>query len=187
MRILAIADRPPKKFISEIIAATPVDLIITLGDLEASELRGLDQITHIPKIGIYGNHCSGLYFDSLGIQNMHMQTFEYKGVTFGGFEGCVRYKESGTAKMYTQEEASAMLATLPRIDIMLTHCPPYGVNDDTTDIAHTGFIGLRTYVETKKPSVLFHGHTYPTEQTMAHSLGDTKIVYVYGDLLYELN
>lgn len=186
MKILLIADRPPKRPIQEILGTTSIDLIVTLGDLESSELRGLERVTNIPKIGVYGNHCSGLYFDSLGIQNMHMQTFEYRGVTFGGFEGCVRYKESSVAKMYTQEEASAMLATFPHVDVMLSHCPPFGVNDDQTDIAHTGFIGLREYVQREKPSHLFHGHTYPTEKTLVRELGSTQIIYVYGDMLYNL-
>jgi len=45
----------------------------------------------------------------LEILNMHLKTFEYQGLIFGGFEGCVRYKNDPYAKMYTQEEASELL------------------------------------------------------------------------------
>jgi Icc-related predicted phosphoesterase len=178
MKILAIADRPPSRPLREILAETKFDVIVTLGDLELSEIRYLELVTDTPKLGVYGNHCSGMYLPELGIENMHMKTFEVGGIVFGGFEGCVRYKDSPSAKMYTQEEASAMLATFPRVDVMLTHCPPFCVNDDPDDIAHTGYIGLRDYVLREKPKYLLHGHTYPTEATMVHQLGETEIVYV---------
>ncbi len=59
--------------------------------------------------------------------------------------GSVRYNESSWAKMHTQEEASLLLATFPHVDAMLTHRPPYGINDEPDDVAHAGFIGLREY------------------------------------------
>ena len=186
MRILAIADRPPRRLIRDIIAETPVDLIVTLGDLESQDLRGLDMITNIPKLGVYGNHCSGNYFDGLGITNMHLNTFTHKGITFGGFEGCVRYKESAYAIMYTQEEADALLKNFPRVDVILAHCPPLGVNDDQTDIAHTGYRALATYIEEMNPGYLFHGHTYPKENELVKKYLNTKIVYVYQDAIIEI-
>ena len=184
MRMLAIADRAPSRPLRDILADTPVDVIVTLGDLELPDIRALEDCA-LPKLGVYGNHCSGMYMPSLGIENMHLRTQTVGGVTFGGFEGCVRYKES-SAKMYSQEEASAMLAAFPRVDVMLVHCPPYGVNDDVTEIAHTGFVGLRDYVERERPKFLFHGHSYPTEQTMVRRLGDTEIVYVFGEKVIEI-
>ncbi len=185
MRILAIADRPPQKPIHEILSEESIDLIVTLGDLELSDIRSLETVTNIPKLGVYGNHCSGMYMESLGIKNMHLTTQEVNGVTFGGFEGCVKYKES-SAKMYTQEEVSKLLAVFPRVDVMLAHCPPLGVNDDQTDIAHTGYAGLRKYVEREKPAYLFHGHTYPKETELVTMLADTKIIYVFSHKIITL-
>ena len=181
MRILAIADRPPSRPLREILSETKFDLIVTLGDLDLSEIRYLELVTDIPKLGVYGNHCSGMYMPGLGIENMHMRTLEVGGMIFGGFEGCVRYKDSPFAKMYTQEEASVILASFPRVDVMLTHCPPFGVNDEPDDVAHTGYIGLRDYVLREKPGYLLHGHTYPTENTLTNKLGNTEIIYVTGD------
>jgi len=185
MRILVIADRAPDKRISEILAESPIDLIVTLGDLELSQIRDLENVMEIPKIGVYGNHCSGMYMPGLGIENMHLATKTISDITFGGFEGCVRYKQS-SAPMFTQEEASALLATFPHVDVMLVHCPPFGVNDDQTDIAHTGFIGLRDYVEREKPAYLFHGHTYPTENELITKFGETNIEYVFGSRVIEI-
>ncbi len=186
MTILAIADRPARESIKTILSRQPVDLICTLGDLGYYELIDLQYVTDIPKIGIYGNHCSGNYFDQLGIQNMHLRTWEFQGLTFGGFEGSVRYKESATAKMYTQEEAQVLLKDFSRVDVMLVHCPPYGVNDDTTDLAHTGFLALRDYIERQQPTYIFHGHTYPTTETLVTKYLNTNIVYVYQDKIVSI-
>lgn len=181
MNILAIADRPPRRSIKQTLSENKIDVIVTLGDLEYSEIRELADITNIPKLGVYGNHCSGMYFDELGIKNMHLSTFEYGGLTFGGIEGCVRYKESKYAKMYTQEEASEMLVNFSHVDVMLVHCPPYGINDDTTDPAHTGYKALLEYMAVQEPRYLLHGHTYPSYDTLVKKWRNTNIEYVYED------
>ena len=170
-----------------ILSKNPIDIIITLGDLEQTELAGLENVTNLPKLGVYGNHCSGMYFEPLSITNMHLKTFEFGGLTFGGFEGCVRYKKNPYAKMYTQEEASELLKDFPYVDVMLVHCPPFGVNDEPDEVAHQGYKALRTYVEEMKPKYLLHGHTYPTDGTMVTKLGDTQILYVHQDKLIELS
>lgn len=186
MRILAIADRPPRRKIKEILTETPVNLICLLGDLDFFDLKELQDINDIPKIGVYGNHCSGMYFDSLGIKNMHLQTFEFQNVLFGGFEGSVRYKESPTAKMYTQEEAKEMLADFPRVDIFLSHAPPYGINDEPETLSHQGFLAIREYIENKKPKYLLHGHTYPDSENSTSLYKETNIIYVFEDKIVDL-
>ena len=186
MNILAIADRPPEKPIPEILRQNNIDVIVTLGDLELHQIRGLELVTDIPKLGVYGNHCSGMYFESLGIQNMHLQTVEIGGRVFGGFEGCVRYKNSPTAKMYTQEESIQMLAEFPRVDVMLTHAPPFGINDEPDDVTHAGFKGLENYVHQHEPAYLFHGHTYPEDPDVIRKVGNTSIVYVSGTRVVEI-
>lgn len=178
MNILAIADRPPKINIIETVQQHTIDLIITLGDLTREDIVQLESITHIPKIGVYGNHDSGTYMPDLGIWDMHLMTWEFQGLRFGGFQGCVRYKENPHAIMYTQEEAMQMMAGFPAVDIFLSHCPPRGINDEE-EVAHQGFQALRDYIERAKPQVLMHGHTYPTEDTVVKQFGQTRIEYVY--------
>lgn len=186
MKILAIADRFPQKNIKATLAQYPIELIITLGDLDYSELAELKSITDIPKIGVYGNHCSGTYMEPLGIRNMHLATFSYGGLTFGGFEGSVRYKSSPYAKMYSQEEAYKLLEGYPRVDVMLAHCPPYGINDEPGELAHEGFRALREYVEEKRPQHFLHGHTYPTEADIVRRFAGTEIIYVYESKVIDL-
>ena len=186
MKILAVADRPPRKPFREILAENPVDLIITLGDLNMFDIQELETITEVPKIGVYGNHCSGNYFKKLGIRNMHLTTWEHQGILFGGFEGSVRYKP-GDAPMYTQEQAQKLLKDFSRVDVMLTHCPPHGINDEPNDITHQGFRALNTYLDEKKPKCLLHGHTYPKAKKYVDQYKETKIVYVYEDVLIDIN
>ena len=64
-------------------------------------------------------------------------------------------------------------------DIFITHCPPRGVNDEE-ELAHQGWDWLRDYVLKRKPKILLHGHTYPTEDNLVKKLGNTKIEYVHG-------
>ncbi len=186
MKILAIADRPPKQSIKKILSEnTDIELICLLGDLDYYSLLELKDIDTIPKIGVYGNHCSGTYFDVLGVQNIHLNVFEYKGLCFGGFEGCVRYKEDPYAKMYTQDEAIKLFESFPKVDVILSHCPPFGINDEE-EIAHQGFIALKTYLDIHKPLYLMHGHTYPKDTELVTEYRGTNIVYVYSDKVLEI-
>jgi hypothetical protein len=185
MKILAIADRPPKTPLRETMDVEQPALIVTLGDLDMYDLRGLDAITSIPKIGVYGNHCSGNYFGDYGIENMHLHTIEIGGVLFGGFEGSIRYKK-GDAPMFTEEEATELLKDFPYVDVMLAHSPPKGIHDED-DPAHQGLQALRDYVERVQPKYFLHGHTYVSTGTQEDMLGTTKVVHVYADQILNLD
>ncbi|MCA9323531.1 metallophosphoesterase family protein [Candidatus Saccharibacteria bacterium] len=178
MNVLAIADRRPKIDIKEVVQNNGIELIITLGDLTREDLLQLEQITTIPKIGVYGNHDSGTYMPELGIWDMHLKLWDFNGLRFGGFQGCVRYKENPDAIMFSQEEASHLMANFPKVDVFLCHCPPRGINDEE-EIAHRGFNALRDYIEREQPKVLLHGHTYPTEDAVVKQQGATRIEYVF--------
>lgn len=38
--------------------------------------------------------------------------------------------------MYTQEEAKELIKKLPKVDVLITHCPPRGINDNTDETHH---------------------------------------------------
>ncbi len=185
MKILVIADRAPQNGLKELVEKEGVELIVTLGDLEYSELSELNNID-VPKFGVYGNHCSGNYFEDLGIKNMHLQTFTFKGLIFGGFEGSHKYKEDDYAKMYTQEQAKELLEDFPYVDVFLSHSPPKSINDED-DTAHVGFEALKTYLEEKKPRYFFHGHTYPKKGEEITQYKETEIIYIQGDKIVNIN
>jgi len=178
MRVLCFADKcPDPNLIRSSVEEVRPDLIITLGDLDGFALAPLKNFRDIPKIGVYGNHCSGNYFPELGILNMHLSTWEFGGLTFGGFQGSVRYKP-GDHPMFTQEEADVLMKNFPHVDIFLAHAPPFGINDEPGDHVHEGFRALRTYINEQKPRYFFHGHTYPVNPETR--CGDTEIVYITG-------
>lgn len=185
LRILTIADTPPKRPISEWVKQESLDLIITLGDLEYTQINQLEVVTAIPKIGVYGNHCTPGYMEPLGIMNLHLHKWSFGGLTFGGFEGSPRYKRDPYAKMYTEEEATELLHNFPYVDVFIAHAPPRGINDED-DVAHTGFQALRDYIETKQPRFFLHGHTYPKAADLVTKHGQTEILYVNGDQLLTL-
>ncbi len=177
MKTLVIADKNPHINIADIVNQQAVELVVTLGDLTIEDILSLENVTNIPKIGVYGNHDSGTYMPELGILNMHLKTWDYKGLRFGGFQGCVRYKDNPDAIMYTQEEANKMMQGFPKVNIFLSHCPPRGINDEE-ELAHQGFDALRDYLDSTQPSVWLHGHTYPTDETIIRQHGPTRIEYV---------
>ena len=185
MKTLVLADRRPKIDLVQTIYDENIELVISLGDFAREDLLPLEQIKHIPKIGVYGNHCSGNYMDEIGILNLHSATWQFDGKTFAGLQGCVRYKSNPQAIMYTQEEAWQILANYPQVDIFITHCPPRGINDEE-EIAHQGFDALLDYIDKKPPKVLLHGHTYPDEETMIRQHGQTRIEYVSGYRIIDL-
>jgi Icc-related predicted phosphoesterase len=179
MKALIIADRQPKVDLIKTVQDVGIELVITLGDLTREDILPLERITTIPKIGVYGNHDSGKYMPELGIRDMHLKIWDFQGLRFGGFQGCVRYKENPDAIMYTQEEANQLMAGFPPVDVFLSHCPPRGINDEA-EVAHQGFDALRNYVDTYTPKIWLHGHTYPTEEDIITQHGQTKIEYTFG-------
>jgi hypothetical protein len=179
MRVLAFADRNPADgTVLDLIADSNPDLIVLLGDLDAWSLQDLKRV-NIPKIGVYGNHCMGDYLPDLGAVNAHGRTLKGLGIRIAGLGGCPRYKAWGE-NQYHEDEAAAIVSHLRRADLVITHCPPFEVNDDPQDPVHAGWRCLRAYVERTKPKYLLHGHTYPNSESLTTRSGATEIRYVFG-------
>ena len=107
---------------------------------------------------MYGNHDSGTYLDRLGIINLHNRIIEYEGLKWGGFQGCLKYKES--ILMYTEEEAKVWADNFPYVDVLLLHAGPMGMLDDPSDSVHIGSENVRRYVLDKHSKYVFLGHQY---------------------------
>lgn len=179
MRVLVIADRRPTLkglALPDYVASKRLDAVITAGDLTRDILTGIDSLA-VPTMGVYGNHCDGSYLDDLGMKNLHLSTARVGTLTFSGIQGCVRYKDDPSQLLYTQDEYRTLVRDLPEADVVVTHCPPAGINDHT-DPAHVGIEALREWVDRVQPAVLIHGHTYPRIPDTA--CGSTRIEYVHG-------
>ena len=168
---LALADEPPHAPIPELVGALEPQLILLLGDLEPAWTDGLAAV-ELPKLGVRGNHDGADALAAVGASDLHGRVVERGGLTFGGF--------GWTA----EEQAGDLLARLPAADVLLSHAPPAGVNDDPDDPIHCGSPALRAWVEQHRPRVLLHGHTLPA--IPVRWLGPTRIVYVRGATPVEL-
>jgi Icc-related predicted phosphoesterase len=175
-----VADEAPATPAGELVAANAADAVITLGDLPRDWLSPLAG-AEIPVLGVHGNHDDER---SLPGTDLHLSRAEAGGWSFCGFEGSPRYREG--PHQYTQAEATAMCAGLPGADVLVTHSPPAGVNDDPGDPVHAGFDALRAWVAEHRPRYLLHGHTTPDPRTAAHRVGETEVVWVRGARMLEL-
>jgi Icc-related predicted phosphoesterase len=183
VRLLALADEPPPADPAELVAANRVDLVVTLGDLQPAWIASLGAF-ELPRIGVHGNHDGEDELRAFGVRDLHLARAEIDGWSFAGFEGCVRYRDG--PHQYTQEEAASLARGLPAADVLLCHCPPWGVNDEPDDPAHVGFCALREWVERHEPRYLLHGHTTPDPRTRVRRLGRTKVIWVRGALTVDL-
>lgn len=184
MRVLALADEPPPRPIPELVADVRPELIVLLGDLEPAWTEGLAAVA-VPKIGVHGNHDLPGALGDVGAADAHLRRLETGGLTFSGFAGCPRYSRDGRFE-WTQEEAERLIAGLPGADVLLTHSPPAGVNDDPSDRVHSGWTALGPWLERHRPAWLLHGHTQPPPERRVGAVGPTRVVHVRGAAALDL-
>ena len=186
--MLALADRPFHADPVTLAGQHDVDGVLCLGDLQPSWLETLERVT-LPKLGVYGNHDDQPYMDRFGIENMHMRRIQLdRGLSVAGFQGCVTYRRScgKVGPSCSQREARRLLRRLPAADVLLCHCPPYGINDDPGDPAHVGFQALREWVLEHRPRLILHGHTHPQPGALIERVGDTRVAYVNGARIIDM-
>jgi uncharacterized protein len=188
MRALALADRPFHADAGRLAAQHDLDAVLCLGDLQTAWLETLDRV-RLPKFGVRGNHDFEPYMEQFGIEDLHLRRVVLdNGLSICGFEGCVAYRrdhgEHGPA--FSQKRAAKLMRKLPPADVVICHCPPFGVNDDPEDPAHVGFIALRKWVDKHEPRWLLHGHVHPLPGQIADRVGNTRVVYVSGLKILEL-
>ncbi len=179
-----LADEPPHRPIAELVEALGPELILVLGDLEPAWIEGLAEVD-LPKLGVRGNHDADDSLEAVDVRDLHLASAEVGGLSFAGFGGSPRYRPHG-GNQWTEEEAERMMALLPPADVLLTHSPPAGVNDEPDDRAHRGSPALRDWVERHEPGWLLHGHTLPHPGRAVHRLGPTRVVHVRGAVPIEL-
>jgi Icc-related predicted phosphoesterase len=179
MRVLALADEAPA------FVASDVDAVLWVGDLEPAwvePIRGLD----VPKLGVHGNHDALGVLAEFGVVDVHLRVERLGELTVVGLQGSPRYRPGARYQM-TQEEAERIVAALPSADVLITHAPPLGVNDEPDDPAHTGFAALVGWVERVRPRWLLHGHTHPRAVGATTRMGETRVVHVHGATVVELD
>jgi uncharacterized protein len=178
MRVLALADQRPALDPALMAHKLHVDAVLLLGDLDRAWIESLSE-ARIPRLGVHGNHDEPGLLEELGIDNLHRRQLSLGPLTVAGFEGCVKYGRGGPHQ-YTQKEARKLARKLPRADVLISHCPPLGINDDPDDPSHIGFEGLRDWVDKYNPRHVLHGHVHPLPGQVIERYGDTQVHFVQG-------
>jgi uncharacterized protein len=161
-----------------------VDAVLCLGDLDRGWIESLASLD-IPRLGVHGNHDPEGLLRELEVEDLQLRRTALGGLTFCGFEGCVQYAR-GAVHQYTQRQGSRLARRLPAADILLTHCPPLGINDDPDDPAHIGWEGLREWVDRHRPRHLLHGHTHPIGGRIVMRHGETRVHWISGARILSL-
>ena len=193
MRVLALADSTynwPDDLPQRV---SEVDAVFALGDLFRVDLEPLTVAAHVagvPVYGVYGNHCTPGYLSVLGCHDLTAGDgfpAGFADTPFGrmlGVSGAIRYKPHGDV-LFEQDDYHRALDGRPAADIVLTHCPPTGSNDDPNDWAHKGIDALADYCREHRPKHLLHGHVYDAPPTSRFA--DTMVHYVYGHRFIDLD
>jgi len=205
MKILAVSDvevdwiYSPKIRIAE----SDTDLVIGCGDLTPDYMDYIISSLDVPLFHVHGNHSIPETIGNLnnpnnsGPTDLHCKMVRYKGYTFAGVEGSVRYNNG--AYQYSQAgmwlNVIKLVPALLRnrfalgkyLHIFVTHSPPWGIHDQS-DPPHQGIKAFRWLITQFQPDFHLHGHThvYRPDTIIESVLGKTRIINAYRYCTLEL-
>jgi hypothetical protein len=119
------------------------------------------------------------------------------GLILAGFGGSHRYNK-GNHQFTDLQMWVRVLLRIPKmvyyrlrfkrwIDIMVTHAPPFGIND-REDRCHQGFKAFLWFMRVFKPRYLLHGHVHllDSNEIKTARYQDTEIINVFHSYLLEV-
>lgn len=172
MNLLIIAD---DDLVAGQVTDLRADLLIACGDLaDETIMRVAQKCSCREVLAVKGNHDTAAPFQA-SIHDLHLKTFVFRDVTFGGFGGSWKYKPRGH-HLFEQSEVEAMLKPFPKVDVFIAHNSPRLVHDREDDV-HTGFVAFNAYIAKHQPKLLLHGHQHINCETM---VGGTRVIGTYG-------
>lgn len=207
-RALVVSDEVDHHLTADTLAAMPVDLLLSAGDLPVDYLEFLVDVVDRPAVLVPGNHDAELggfrwsagqataagmpttWPGPGGWRNADGCVVEVAGLRIAGLGGCVRYGDG--PNQWTQAQQARRARRLVRrcrggVDVLLTHTPPRGVGD-RDDPAHQGFDCLHELVERIRPRWLLHGHVHPYGEAVPdRPLGDTTVRNVVGSGIVDID
>ena len=93
---------------------------------------------------------------------LHGDVRNVAGLTIAGLGGAVPPLPPHDWGSYdlTEDQAAALLAPLPRVDILITHSPPKGIADRLDDGRSIGSEAVRAWIEDRQPALVLCGHVH---------------------------
>ena len=121
-----------------------------------------------------GNHDPQYFSVPPGMTLLHGRRVTLNNLVIGGLGGS-SFTGSGAPFEYSDDEGRKLLDTIGSVDILVSHCPPYGTPCDLgPDGKYYGSIPVREYVEARKPRLVLSGHVHVARAL--EKLGGTTIV-----------
>lgn len=152
-----------------------VDVLISCGDLnDEMIIRAASRCAPRHIFAVKGNHDSAAPFPQ-PVANLHLNTFTFQGIKFGGFGGSWKYKPRGH-HLFEQSEVGSALKDFPKVDVFVAHNSPAQVHDKD-DFVHPGFTAFNSYIAKHQPRLFLHGHQHIEKETM---IGSTRVIGSYG-------
>lgn len=172
MKLLIIAD---DEFLGPESPHCNADLLVSCGGLpediifETAKRCGCREI-----LAVKGNRDSWAFFPP-PVRDLHLNCFQFRGLTFGGFCGSLKFKPGGNY-LFDESEVERHLKNFQPVDVFVTHNSPLLVHDWEDD-AHTGFAAFSHYLERAKPKYMLHAHQRKNVESL---VGDTRVIGTYG-------
>jgi Icc-related predicted phosphoesterase len=203
MKILAVSDVVVDWIYSPKIRLllSDTDLAIGCGDLPPYYLEFIISSLDIPLLNINGNHSSleNTHRDhhSSGCIDLHCKVKQYKGYTFAGVEGSMRYKigayqysQSGMWLNVFKLVPSLLMNKIKYgryLNVFVSHAPAWGIHDQS-DLAHRGIKAFRWLLTHFQPDYHLHGHihVYRPDMVTETQFGKTRVINSYGYRKIEL-
>jgi uncharacterized protein len=191
-----------------------VDLVLSAGDLTLGYYDFIVSTLNKPLLFVFGNHHlehraeyhgKGDVFEhnpdswarSVGATCLEGRVMRVRGLILAGLGGSIWY--NGGENQFTNfSMLLAILRLLPGmlwhrivhgrfLDVLLTHSPPYGIND-LPDPCHTGFRIFLWFIRTFKPRYLIHGHVHLYDRNAAREArySATTIINAYDHIVLDL-
>jgi hypothetical protein len=193
-----------------------VDLVLSAGDLALEYYDFIVSSLNKPLYFVFGNHhlASRDQFRprsdpfrpvpqpndwqaSVGATYLEGRVVRAGGLILAGLGGSIWY--NGGEHQYTDFTMFlSMLRLLPGLllnrlvrgrwlDILVTHAPPYGIND-LPDPCHTGFRVFLWFMRTFRPRYLVHGHVHLYDRNAVREAryADTTVLNAYDHAVIEL-
>lgn len=216
MKLLCVADHvDPFIYSSGLKARFPdVDLVLSAGDLSLEYYDFIVSSLNRPLFFVFGNHHledSRGYrgrtdpfapddrwrAQGVGAVHLHGRCVRAKGLLIAGLGGSIWY--NGGDNQFTNFGMALVIARLVPsllwnrlfrgrfLDVLVTHSPPYGVND-LPDPCHTGFRVLLWFLRAFRPRYLVHGHVHLYDRNAAREAhyAATTVVNAYDHAVIEL-
>ena len=177
-----------------------VDIVVGAGDF-CNVRRGLEKIIKAlaridkPAVLVPGNSESD---DELAMacrswksaHVLHGRQTNIDGISFFGIGGGIPVTPFGSWSYdFTEDEALELMHDCPQGGVLVSHSPPKGILDLSSDGRNLGSEAVKQTVVKKKPGLVVCGHIHGSsdrmdrfEETIVINAGPRGIIHDYGDI-----